>query len=80
MAPTEGYEDEERASLDERSVRSDFRPGFFTILDNVLTVGESAEGEERAVSAHPHTGGLLEGWGGGARNSAVVDFAEALRQ
>jgi hypothetical protein len=49
VAPTEGYGNEERASLDMRSVHSDFCRGFFTILDNVLTVGESAEGEERAV-------------------------------
>jgi hypothetical protein len=65
VAPTEGYKDEERSSLDARSVHSDFRPGFFTILDNDLTVGESAEGKERAVSAHPHPGGLLEGSVGG---------------
>jgi hypothetical protein len=49
VAPTEGYGDEERASLDTQSVLSDFRPDFFTILDDVLTVGESAEGKERAV-------------------------------
>ncbi len=34
VAPTEGHGDEERASLDARSVRNDFRHGFFTILDN----------------------------------------------
>jgi hypothetical protein len=79
MAPTEGHGDEDGASLDARSVRSNFRRGFFTILDNVLTVGESAEGEERAVCSHPHSGGLREGSGGGARNSAVADFAKALR-
>jgi hypothetical protein len=49
VAPTEGHEDEERASLDARSVRSDLRRGFFTILDDVLNVGELAEGVERAV-------------------------------
>jgi hypothetical protein len=49
VAPTEGHGDEERASLDAQSVHCDFRCGFFTILNNVLTVGESAEGEERAV-------------------------------
>ncbi len=65
VAPTEGHGNEERASLDARSVHSNFRHGFFTILDNILTVGESAEGEERAVWAHPHPGGLLEGSGGG---------------
>ncbi len=65
VAPTEGYGDEERASLDTQSVLSDFRPDFFTILDDVLTVGESAEGKERAVWALTHPGGLLEGSGGG---------------
>ncbi len=49
VAPTEGHEDEERESLDAQSVRGNFCRGFFTILDNVLTVGESVEGEERAV-------------------------------
>jgi hypothetical protein len=65
MAPTEGQGDEDGSSLDVQSVRSDFRHGFFTHLDNVLTVGESAEGEERAVLSHPHSGGLREGSGGG---------------
>jgi hypothetical protein len=49
VASTEGHEEEEKASLDARSVCSDFRRGFFTILHNVLNVGESAEGEESAV-------------------------------
>ncbi len=65
MAPTEGQGDEDGASLDARNVRSDFRRGLFTILDNVLTVGELAEGEERAVLSHPHSVGLREGSGGG---------------
>jgi hypothetical protein len=64
MAPTEGQGDEDGASLVAQSVRSDFRRGFSTLLDNVLTVGESAEGEERAVLSHPHSGGLREGSGG----------------
>jgi hypothetical protein len=34
-----------------RGVRSDFRRHFFAIYDNALTVGELAEGEERAVWA-----------------------------
>jgi hypothetical protein len=49
VAATEGHGDEERVRLDARSVHCDFRRGFFTILNNILTVGESAEGEERAV-------------------------------
>ncbi len=35
------------------------------ILEKVLTVNESAEGEERAGRPHLHPGGLLEGGGGG---------------
>jgi hypothetical protein len=44
---------------------SDNPRGSFTILDNVLTVIESAGGEEQACRPHPHPGGLLEGAGGG---------------
>jgi hypothetical protein len=50
-----------------------------TILDNVLNVGEKAGGEERAGRPHPHPGGLLEGAGGGAKNGAAANFAEALQ-
>jgi hypothetical protein len=35
------------------------RHGFLTILDNVLTVGESAGGEERAGRPEPQSGCLL---------------------
>jgi hypothetical protein len=73
VAPTEGHEDEERASLDTRSVRSNFRRGFFTILDNVLNVGESAELTLTQEAS-------LKDLEGGVRNSAAADFAEALRQ
>jgi hypothetical protein len=55
MAPAEGQLDEEGASLDEQGIRSD----FFTILDNVLTVGELAGGKEQAAQPHPHLGGLI---------------------
>ncbi len=65
VAPTEGQGHEEGANLGARSVRSDFRHGFFTILDNVLIIGESARGEQRADLPHPHPGGLREGSGGG---------------
>jgi hypothetical protein len=41
MAPTERKGDEEGASFAAKSVPSDFRRGFFTILDNVLIIGES---------------------------------------
>ncbi len=38
---------------------SDDRGGFLTILDNVLTVGDSAGGEERAGQPAPQPGCLL---------------------
>jgi hypothetical protein len=41
MAPTERKGNEEGANFATKSVRSDFRHGFFTILDNVLIIGES---------------------------------------
>jgi hypothetical protein len=45
-----------------------FAAAFSPSKTTFLTVGESAEGEERAVWAHPHPGGFLEGWGGGCEN------------
>jgi hypothetical protein len=76
--PTEGQGDEEGVSLDVQGIHSNLCHSFFTILDNVLTVGESAGGKEQAARPHPHLRGLLEGSAGGARNSAAADFAEAL--
>jgi hypothetical protein len=43
---TAGPEDEEGASQDMRGVQSDNHNCFLTILDNVLTVGDMAGGEE----------------------------------
>jgi hypothetical protein len=40
---------------------SDDRLSFLTILDNILTVGESARDEERAGWPQPQLGGLPEG-------------------
>ncbi len=51
--------------------------GFLTILDKVLTVGESAGIDERA--SHPHfSPGGLDGAGRSAKNGAAVNFAKAL--
>jgi hypothetical protein len=58
MAPTEGKGDEKGASLDMQIIHRDFRRGFFTVLDNILTVGESAKGEDQAGWPHPYPGGL----------------------
>jgi hypothetical protein len=76
---TEGQGDE-GASLEVPDVHSGFCRGFFTILDNVLNGGEPAGGKERAAWPHPHPGNLLEGLGGGARNSAAADLANVLRR
>jgi hypothetical protein len=59
---------------------SDDRRGFLTILDNVLTVGVSARGEERSRRPQPQSAGLPEGAGGGTKNGAPANFAEALRR
>jgi hypothetical protein len=59
---------------------SDDRRGFITILDNVLTVGGSARGEKQADRLQPQSGGLPERAGGGTKNGAVANVAEALRR
>jgi hypothetical protein len=61
---TEGQGHEEGASLDVQDICR-----FFTLLDSILTIGESAGGEEQSAWPHPHPGVFLERAGGGARNS-----------
>jgi hypothetical protein len=76
FSPIEGQEDEEGASLDVRGIGAHFCCGFFTILDKVLTVGESAGGTEQAAWLHSHPEDLLEGAGGGG----AVAVREIARQ
>jgi hypothetical protein len=59
---------------------SDDRRGFFTILENILTVNGSAGGTERACWPQPQSGGLPEGAGGGMKNGAVANATKALRR
>ncbi len=77
-AQSVGLGDEEGVSQDVRGVRGDDRCSSFTILGNVLTVGELTEDEERAGSVNPHQGGLQEGMGEGARNFVMEDFVKAF--
>ncbi len=57
---------------------SDDCHGFLTILDNVLTVGESARGEKQADQPQPQSGGLPERAGWGTKNGTAANIAEAL--
>jgi hypothetical protein len=57
---------------------SNDRHGFLTILDSVVTVGESAGRKEQAGQTQPQLGGLLKGAGGGMKNGMAADFSEAL--
>jgi hypothetical protein len=59
---------------------SDDRRGSLTILDNVLTVRESARGKKQADRPQLQSGGLPEGAGGGTENGAAANVAEALRR
>ncbi len=59
---------------------SDDRRGFLTILDNVLTVGESARGEKQTDRPQLQSGGLPEGAGGGTENGTAANVTEALRR
>ncbi len=59
---------------------SDDRHSFLTISDNVLNVGGLAGGKKQGSRHEPQSGGLPVGAGGGMKNDAVANFAEALRQ
>ncbi len=59
---------------------SDGRCSFLTILDNVLTICETAGGEKRAGRPQPQSGGFPKGAGWGAKNGAAANVAEALRR
>jgi hypothetical protein len=64
--------DEEGVSQNEQSVCNDKPRHFMTILDDVLTIGESTEGEECAGRTHPHSVAR-----GDVRNRTAADFAES---
>jgi hypothetical protein len=59
-----------------RGIRSNKCRYFLTILDNVLTVGKLARGEEYPGRPHSHPRDLLEEAGGSMRNLTVVDFPD----
>ncbi len=63
-----------------RGSHGDDRRGFLTFLDNVLTVDESAGGEENAWWHHTNPGGLLEEVRGEYEKSSAAEFAKALQQ
>ncbi len=73
-------ENEEGAIRNVTGDLSNDRRGFLTILDNVLTLGGSARGEERSRRSQPQSAGLPEGAGGGTKNGAPANIAKALRQ
>jgi hypothetical protein len=73
-------ENEEGAIRNVTGDLSNDRRGFLTILDNVLTLGGSAKGEERSRWPQPQSAGLPEGAGGGTKNGAPANVAKALRQ
>jgi hypothetical protein len=57
---------------------SNDRLSFLTILDNVLTVGESTGAKEGAGQPQPQSGGLLEGAGWGTKNGGLSRCAPAV--
>ncbi len=73
-------ENEEGAIQNVTGDLSDDCRGFLTILDNVLTVGVSARGKERSRRPEPQSAGLPEGAGGGTKNGALANVAEALQR
>ncbi len=71
-----GRGDEEGASENP----SGDRRGFLTILDNILTVGELAKGEEGAGRLHPHLGDLLEGAEGTGKKLHGAEISKVLQR
>jgi hypothetical protein len=61
-------ENEEGAIQNVTGDLRDDRRGFLTILDNVLTVGVRARGEERSRRSQSQSAGLPKGTGGGMKN------------
>jgi hypothetical protein len=79
MAPTERHGGEKGASLDARSVHSNFHRGFFTILNNV-TVMRRPEAKSELPSLTLTQEASEKYQEGDTRNSAAADFAETFRQ
>ncbi len=69
--------DEEGAIQNVPGDHSDDRHSFLTISDNVLNVGGSAGGKKQASRHQPQSGCLPVGAGGGMKNGAAANFAEA---
>jgi hypothetical protein len=72
-------EDEEAAIQNVPGNQSDDHIGLLIILDNILPVGKSAGGKERAGWPQPQSGGLPEGAEGGKKNGAAANFSEVLQ-
>ncbi len=73
-------ENEEGAIHNVTGDLSDDCRGFLTILDNILTVGVWAGGKKRSLRPQSRSAGLPEGAGGGTKNGAPANVAQALRQ
>jgi hypothetical protein len=72
--------DEEGAIQNVPGDHSDDCHSFLTISDIVLNVSGLAGGKKQASRHQPQSGGLPVGAGGGKKNDAPANFAEALRQ